>query len=237
MNEIIVSMENICKSFPGVKALDHVNFELRSGEVMALLGENGAGKSTLMKILSGVYTRDEGKMQIFGKEYGDLTPKMAQEAGVAIIHQELNMCRHLSVAENMFLGREIKKGIVLADSEMEAEAKRILDENTEVTVLKKDRISAKSVFDAYKAGDKVAARIVDKFAGYLGNALAVFACVVDPEIIVIGGGVSKAGQPLIDAVEKYFRRDAFVTCKDTPIVLAKLDNDAGIYGAAKLVVE
>lgn len=116
-------------------------------------------------------------------------------------------------------------------------AKRILDENTEVTVLKKDRISAKSVFDAYKAGDKVAARIVDKFAGYLGNALAVFACVVDPEIIVIGGGVSKAGQPLIDAVEKYFRRDAFVTCKDTPIVLAKLDNDAGIYGAAKLVVE
>ena len=116
-------------------------------------------------------------------------------------------------------------------------AKRILDENTEVTVLKKDRISAKSVFDAYKAGDKVAARIVDKFAGYLGNALAVFACVVDPEIIVIGGGVSKAGQPLIDAVEKYFRRDAFATCKDTPIVLAKLDNDAGIYGAAKLVVE
>ena len=116
-------------------------------------------------------------------------------------------------------------------------AKRILDENTEVTVLKKDRISAKSVFDAYKAGDKVAARIVDKFAGYLGNALAIFSCVVDPEIIVIGGGVSKAGQPLIDAVEKYFRRDAFVTCKDTPIVLAKLDNDAGIYGAAKLVVE
>lgn len=116
-------------------------------------------------------------------------------------------------------------------------AKRILDENTEDTVLKKDWISAKSVFDAYKAGDKVAARIVDKFAGYLGNALAVFACVVDPEIIVIGGGVSKAGQPLIDAVEKYFRRDAFVTCKDTPIVLAKLDNDAGIYGAAKLVVE
>lgn len=116
-------------------------------------------------------------------------------------------------------------------------AKRILDENTEDTVLKKDWISAKSVFDAYKAGDKVAARIVDKFAGYLGNALAIFACVVDPEIIVIGGGVSKAGQPLIDAVEKYFRRDAFVTCKDTPIVLAKLDNDAGIYGAAKLVVE
>ena len=128
MNEVIVSMDNICKSFPGVKALDHVKFELRSGEVMALLGENGAGKSTLMKILSGVYTRDEGRMEIFGKEYGDLNPKLAQEAGVAIIHQELNMCRHLTVTENMFLGREKKKGLVLSNGEMEAEAAKILGE-------------------------------------------------------------------------------------------------------------
>ena len=128
MNEIIVSMKNICKTFPGVKALDHVNFELRSGEVMALLGENGAGKSTLMKVLSGVYTRDEGSQEIFGKEYGDLTPKQAQEAGVAIIHQELNMCSHLSVAENMFLGREISKGLSLNNAKMEAEAKKILDD-------------------------------------------------------------------------------------------------------------
>ncbi len=128
MNEIIVSMENICKTFPGVKALDHVNFELRSGEVMALLGENGAGKSTLMKVLSGVYTRDEGSLKIFGKEYGDLTPKQAQEVGVAIIHQELNMCRHLSVAENMFLGREIKGRFALNNAKMEQEAKRILDD-------------------------------------------------------------------------------------------------------------
>ncbi|MDE5939173.1 MAG: sugar ABC transporter ATP-binding protein [Lachnospiraceae bacterium] len=128
MNEVIVSMENICKTFPGVKALDHVNFELRSGEVMALLGENGAGKSTLMKVLSGVYTRDEGSLKIFGKEYGDLTPKQAQEVGVAIIHQELNMCRHLSVAENMFLGREIRGRFALNNAKMEQEAKRILDD-------------------------------------------------------------------------------------------------------------
>ena len=108
MNEVIVSMKDISKSFPGVKALDHVQFELRSGEVMALLGENGAGKSTLMKILSGVYTRDEGTVEIFGKQYDDLTPKQAQEVGVAIIHQELNMCRHLSVTENMFLLRQYR---------------------------------------------------------------------------------------------------------------------------------
>lgn len=128
MNEVIVSMENICKTFPGVKALDHVNFELRSGEVMALLGENGAGKSTLMKVLSGVYTRDDGSLKIFGKEFGDLTPKQAQEVGVAIIHQELNMCRHLSVAENMFLGREISGRFALNNTKMEQEAKRILDD-------------------------------------------------------------------------------------------------------------
>ena len=126
MGEVIVSMKDIVKTFPGVKALDHVNFELRSGEVMALLGENGAGKSTLMKILSGVYTKDSGTMTIFGTEYDTLTPKQAQAVGVAIIHQELNMCRHLSVAENMFLGREKVNGIVLNDREMEAEAAKIL---------------------------------------------------------------------------------------------------------------
>ncbi len=126
MGEVIVSMKDIVKTFPGVKALDHVNFELRSGEVMALLGENGAGKSTLMKILSGVYTKDSGTMTIFGTEYDNLTPKQAQTVGVAIIHQELNMCRHLSVTENMFLGREKVNGIVLNDREMEAEAAKIL---------------------------------------------------------------------------------------------------------------
>ena len=128
MNEVIVRMEHITKTFPGVKALDDVHFELRAGEVMALLGENGAGKSTLMKILSGVYTRDGGEMEIFGKSYGDLTPKGAQALGVAIIHQELNMCRHLSIAENMFLGREKTRLGTLSQREMEAEASNALEE-------------------------------------------------------------------------------------------------------------
>lgn len=128
MNEVIVRMEHITKTFPGVKALDDVHFELRAGEVMALLGENGAGKSTLMKILSGVYTRDGGEMEIFGKFYGDLTPKGAQALGVAIIHQELNMCRHLSIAENMFLGREKTRLGTLSQREMETEASNALEE-------------------------------------------------------------------------------------------------------------
>ena len=79
-----------------------------------------------MKVLSGVYTRDSGDMEIQGKAYGNLTPKQAQAAGVAIIHQELNMCRHLTVAENMFLGREKVRGVVLNQREMEAEAAEVL---------------------------------------------------------------------------------------------------------------
>lgn len=128
MGDVIVSMEHISKSFPGVKALDDVRLELRAGEVMALLGENGAGKSTLMKILSGVYTRDGGTLKIFGREYGNLTPRLAHEAGVAIIHQELNMCRHLSVTQNMFLGRELSGKVILKNGEMAAEAQKYLDE-------------------------------------------------------------------------------------------------------------
>jgi len=128
MSEVIVSMQGICKSFPGVKALDNVNFELKSGEVMALLGENGAGKSTLVKILSGVYARDAGELEIFGKNYGNLTPKQAQSLGVAIIHQELNLCRHLTVAENIFLGREKTRGGILSNALMESEARKLLND-------------------------------------------------------------------------------------------------------------
>ena len=104
------------------------------------------------------------------------------------------------------------------------------------TVLRDQEVTSKAVFDAYKDGDDVAAAIVNRFASYLGTALATFACVTDPEVIVIGGGVSKAGEALTDIVGKYYRTRAFSSCANTPIVLAKLGNDAGMYGAAKLVV-
>ena len=127
MQDYIVEISHVSKTFPGVKALDDVSFHLRAGEVMALLGENGAGKSTLMKVLSGVYTRDCGEVKIFGRPQGDLTPKLAQELGVAIIHQELNMCAHLSVAENIFLGREEIHTGVLANRQMCKKAREVLE--------------------------------------------------------------------------------------------------------------
>lgn len=123
----MVELENISKGFPGVKALDNVSFKLKAGEVLALLGENGAGKSTLMKILSGVYRNDQGTMKIFGKKVENMNPVKAQELGVAIIHQELNMCDHLTVAQNIFLGREVIKKGLLSDREMNKEASMILN--------------------------------------------------------------------------------------------------------------
>ena len=116
-------------------------------------------------------------------------------------------------------------------------ARMTMESETEASVLRSlKKVTAKDVFDAYKEGDKLAEKIVEKFASYLGNALAIFACVTDPDVFVIGGGVSKAGQPLIDCIEKHYKECAFPACKETPIKLATLGNDAGIYGAAKLIL-
>lgn len=102
----VLSLKAISKSFPGVKALDQVSLDLYEGKVTALLGENGAGKSTLMKIISGVYTLDAGEIVYNGTKVHFKNPKEAQEDGIAIIHQELNLIQSLSIGENIFLGRE-----------------------------------------------------------------------------------------------------------------------------------
>ncbi len=102
-------MSNISKSFPGVKALSNVNLEVKKGEVHALMGENGAGKSTLLKILSGAYTKDEGQIYINGTLIEDMNPKKAEELGISIIYQEFSSLPHLSIAENIFLGRQPQK--------------------------------------------------------------------------------------------------------------------------------
>lgn len=116
-------------------------------------------------------------------------------------------------------------------------AKKALAESSEESALRnKENIEAKDVLDAFKAGDALAVRVMDEVGEKLGGALGIFAAVVDPDAIVIGGGVSKAGQPLIDLIEKHYKKYAFSLCKDTPIVIASLGNDAGIYGAAKMVL-
>lgn len=128
MAEELFRMEGISKSFPSVKALDKVNMNVHKGEVLGLVGENGAGKSTLMKILSGVHRADEGEIYIEGEKVDIDSVSKAHELGVSIIMQELNMCGHLSVADNIFIGRAHKKGLFIDDKKMHEEAQKILDD-------------------------------------------------------------------------------------------------------------
>ncbi|MDF2635975.1 MAG: Monosaccharide-transporting ATPase [Pelosinus sp.] len=129
MNEL-VKMEGIYKTFPGVKALTNVSFDIRSGEVHAMLGENGAGKSTLMKVLTGVYSCDSGKIHFKGQEVNIHQPKDAQKLGISIIHQEFSLFPHLSVAENIFIGREPRNQIlkfVIMEKELKTKTKELLE--------------------------------------------------------------------------------------------------------------
>ena len=128
MGNSLVQMKNIAKSFSGTKVLKGVNLELGHGEILALLGENGAGKSTLMKILSGIYSKDSGEIYLDGELCHFQNPKEAQNQGVAIIHQEMNLCNDLSVSENIFLGREVMDGLRLNHKKMDEEAQKILDD-------------------------------------------------------------------------------------------------------------
>lgn len=125
--EYVLEMKDISKSFPGVKALDHIQLQVKPGEVHALMGENGAGKSTMMKILMGIYTKDEGGEILFeGQSYRVSNPREAMDAGVAMIHQELNPILDMTVYENIFVGRELtKNGMVDKKAEIEASRKLI----------------------------------------------------------------------------------------------------------------
>ncbi|MCC7681023.1 sugar ABC transporter ATP-binding protein [Janthinobacterium sp. FW305-128] len=126
-SEEILALNKVSKRFPGVLALDNVSFSLRKGEAHALCGENGAGKSTLMKVMSGVYQADEGELVYKGKVCSFASSVDAEAAGIAIIHQELNLIPHLSVAENIFLAREPIRGIFIDRKKMRADAQALLD--------------------------------------------------------------------------------------------------------------
>lgn len=125
----LLEMKNISKSFSGNKVLNNVNLSVEAGEVHALLGENGAGKSTLMKILGGIYTKDSGSIYIDGQEAGMYDVSESRARGVSIIHQELMLAQHLTIAENIFMGREIKnKNGMVNLRKQEQEAQKFLDQ-------------------------------------------------------------------------------------------------------------
>ena len=126
--DFVLELEHIRKEYPGVVALKDVTLQLRRGEVLGLIGENGAGKSTLIKCCSGAVIPTSGKIKINGKEFERMTPQLAAENGIAIIYQEFNNVGELSAAENLFLGRPIKKGMVIDRKAMEAEAAKAFEQ-------------------------------------------------------------------------------------------------------------
>lgn len=127
--EYILEMENITKEFPGVKALDNIQLKIKKGSVHGLMGENGAGKSTLMKIIFGIYTPDKGTIKFKGKELKISGPKEAVNRGISMIHQELSPVPHMTVAENIFLGREYSFGKTgwVNDKKMVEEARKLFE--------------------------------------------------------------------------------------------------------------
>ncbi|MCQ5202342.1 ATP-binding cassette domain-containing protein [Mordavella massiliensis] len=126
--EYVLQLQHIRKEYPGVVALKDVTLELKAGEILALIGENGAGKSTLIKCCSGAVIPTSGKIIVNGKEFTSMTPQLAAENGIAIIYQEFNNVKELSAAENLFLGRPIKKGIVIDKAAMEREAAKAFEQ-------------------------------------------------------------------------------------------------------------
>lgn len=128
MNEVLLQMTDITKKFPGVLALDSAQLTVRQGEVHALLGENGAGKSTLIKVLGGIYKPDSGKIEINGKKVLIDSVHDARMNGISIIHQELMILPEMTIADNIFLGRLIKKGAFLDDASMRKKTQQLLDD-------------------------------------------------------------------------------------------------------------
>ncbi|MGF3056226.1 sugar ABC transporter ATP-binding protein [Microbacterium sp. YY-01] len=126
MSEPVLRVEGISKGFPGVQALSDVHLEVNAGEVLVLVGENGAGKSTLMKILSGIYQRDEGRIIFNGEEVELTSPLQAQELGITIIHQEMNLMPDLTVAQNIYIGREPTAGPFLAEQKLNRKTAQLL---------------------------------------------------------------------------------------------------------------
>ena len=178
--QYLLEMKHICKSFPGVKALQDVSLQLKAGEIHALLGENGAGKSTLIKVLGGIYIAEEGEIYIEGKKVEIGGVKDAQTNGIAIIHQELVLVPHMTVAENIFLGREHGKGRFVNKDSMNKEAQTLLDQyqmNIDAETLIKDlTIAQQQMVEIVKAisfnskilvMDEPTSSISDKEVGFL----------------------------------------------------------------------
>lgn len=154
--EISLVCTDLVKTYPGVIAMDHVNFELRKGEVHALLGENGAGKSTLIKAIAGAHRCDSGKITIFGQDFEEISPRKAKELGIEVVYQEFNQMPSLSVAENIFLTEVRGKRMLVNHNEFNRKAKELLDS---MHIALDPRTKVKELTNGYKQMVEIAKAI------------------------------------------------------------------------------
>lgn len=198
---------------------------------VAALGENwmGSGKGYNSIVMVTLGTGIGGGIIIDGNILTGANGAAGEIGHIVVNEQEIEACNcgHYGCIEQYASAT----GIVRM-------AKRALAGTSEDSKLRTfgEAVSAKDVFDCARAGDKVACDVVDQVCGMLGATLAKIGCVVNPDAFIIGGGVSRAGQILIDALQEPFKAQVFHACKDTPIVLATLGNDAGIYGAVRMLL-
>lgn len=220
---------NIKQKF--MKALGGVNVEVGNDANIAALGEqwHGGGEGHDNVVMLTLGTGVGGGIIINGKIYSGAHGAGGELGHIVMVDDETEYCA---------CG---KRGCIeqyaSAPGIAKMAKKTLASRKEKSSVLRKyDDITSKDVFDAAKEGDEIAVSLVEWAGSMLGRALSQITVVVDPEVIVIGGGVSKAGKTLIDVIEKYYKANAFHACRDTEIRLAKLGNDAGIYGAVRMVL-
>ena len=159
---VLLRMTDITKTFPGVKALDHVSLEVKAGTVHALMGENGAGKSTLMKCLFGIYSKDSGHIYLEGREVNFTSSKEALNNGVAMVHQELNQALKRTVMDNLWLGRYPKiAGFIVDEHKMLRDTKAIFEElGAEIEWLADTKtVYSPTFFSSFRVSDAVSAEM------------------------------------------------------------------------------
>ena len=211
---------------------DKTGFPVKAGNDanVAALGElwQGGGKGFNSLVMITLGTGVGGGIVIDGKIVAGTHGAAGEIGHMGVVYDETEYCN---------CGKKGCLEQVASATGIVKETKKLLKSNDAPSALRSyDNLTAKDVFDEAKKGDILALKAVDKLGEYIGIALAHLACVVDPDAFIIGGGVSKAGDFLVDAIQKHFTEKAFIQCKKTPIKLATLGNSAGIYGAARLVL-
>ncbi|QTQ16047.1 ATP-binding cassette domain-containing protein [Treponema parvum] len=238
-SQYLLEMKNISKSFSGVRALDNADFYLKKGEVHVLMGANGAGKSTLMKILSGCYEKDKGKILIDGNEVNIKTTKDAQQHGIAIIHQHFSQVPHLSVAENIFLGREKLQGVCIDYDYLYEKANELLNLMDVHNIDVKEKliqlsISQKQIIEIAKAlsfNSKIL--IMDEPTSALTKKETAVLFALIRNLVSRGVGIIYISHR-IDELNQI--GDRVTVMKDGKIVGTKNVKDVGIHELVKMMV-